>query len=41
MWHNWRDENRTQKVWAGKFKETNVKDPAKDGGIAEEWILKE
>ena len=32
---------RTQEVWAGKFKETNVIDPAKDGGIAGECILKE
>ena len=41
MWHNWRDGKRTQEVQAGKFKETNVKDPAIDGGIAGEWILKE
>ena len=40
MWHYWRDENKTQNVQAGKFKETNVKDPGIDGGIAGEWILK-
>lgn len=41
MWHNWRDENRTQKAQAEKFKESNVKDPAIDGGRAGELILKE